>query len=124
VNYLELVSKFIFLIVGIPLALCLLLIILYFAIIFWNAIVFGLLGYFGIAASAEVDGIRLSNRANTINQLLLWQDISEVSEVFQPPVSHTSILLKSGKSLLIHFQVDPNIELALKEQNIPVIKRN
>ena len=105
-NFFELVSRFTLLIIGIPLALCLVLILLYFAIIFWNAVVFRLLGYFGIAASMEFDGIRLSNCAKTVNRLLLWQDISEVIEVFQPPVSHMSVLLKSGESLLIHFQLD------------------
>lgn len=122
-KYLELISRYVIPIVGIPLALCLLLILLYFAIIFWNTIVFGLLRYFGIAASVEVDGIRLSNRAKTINRLLLWQDICEVSEVFQPPVSNLSVLLKSDESVTIYFQVDSNIELALEDHNIPFIKR-
>jgi hypothetical protein len=122
VNYIELTLRFLLLIVAVPLSLCLLLILLYFAVIIWNSIVFSLLGYLGIMASVEVSGVRLSNRAKTINRILLWQDIIEVREIFQPPVSNIIVLLKYGESVTIYFQVDSNIELALEDHNIPFIK--
>jgi hypothetical protein len=124
VNYIELTLRFLLLIVAVPLSLCLLLILLYFTVIIWNSIGFSLLGYQGIMASVEVAGIRLSNRARTINRLLRWQDIREVREVFQPPVSNLSVLLQSDESVTIYFLVDSvtNLELALEEHNILFIK--
>jgi hypothetical protein len=97
---------------------------LYFLIIFWNWIAFGILGYFGISASAEFEGIRLSNHAKTSNRLLAWEDISEVNEVFKPPCFTLEFLLKSGELVIINFGIIDGMELDLENHGIPFRKIN
>jgi hypothetical protein len=101
-----------------------LLVPLYLIIIFWNWIALGIYGCFGISGSVEVDGIHLSNTIKIINRLLLWQDIVQVDEVYQPPFFYLMVLLKSNELVKIDFRSDRNLELVLKEHNIPFVKKH
>jgi hypothetical protein len=97
--------------------------ILYILIICWNAIVLIIYSFFGISAWIEVDGIRLSNSLKTIDRLLLWQDISEVIESFEPPFTFSNILLKSGELVKVDFS-DRDLEIALAKHEIPFTKNH
>ncbi len=101
-----------------------LLLLLYFSTIFWNWIAFRIIGYFGISASPEADGIRLSNHVKTSNRLLAWEDISEVNEVFKPPFFTLEILLKSGELVIIYFGTVSSMELYLENHDILFRKIN
>jgi hypothetical protein len=101
-----------------------LLVPLYLIIIFWNWIALGIYGCFGISGSVEVDGIRLSNAIGTINRLLLWQDIVQVDEVYQPPFFYLMVLLKSDELVKIDFQSDRNLNIVLQTHNIPFFKKH
>ena len=106
-------------IVAVPLV-CL---VLYVFIICWNAIGLIIYSLFGIRACIEPDGIRLSTALKTIDRLLLWQDISEVIESFQPPFIILKVLLKSGELIRIDLS-SRNLEIALAKHEIPFTKNH
>ena len=96
--------------------------LIYVLIISLNWIAFASLSYFGIFASVEAEGIRLSNCAKTTSKLLAWKDIDEVNEVFKPPCFTLEFLLKSGELVTIDFGTIDEIELNLENYGIPFRK--
>ncbi len=97
--------------------------LLYILVIFWNAIGLSIYISFGLRACIEPDGIRLSNSLKTIDRLLLWQDISEVIESFQPPFIFSKVLLKSGELLQIDLS-GRDLEISLAKHEIPFTKNH
>jgi hypothetical protein len=110
-------------VIPIIIAVSIVCLVLFVLIICWNAIVLIIYSFFGIRAWIEVDGIRLSTYLKTIDRLLLWQDISEVSESFEPPFIFSKVLLKSGELIKIDLS-GRDLEIALAKHEIPFTKNH
>jgi hypothetical protein len=95
---------------------------LYAVVAIWNKVELGTIAFWGISESVEAEGIRLINRAKTTNRLVLWQEISQVNEVFKPPCFSLEFILKSGEAIEIDFRSFGDLELALRQHQIPFKK--
>ena len=100
-----------------------LLVVIYIIIVLLNAIGFGLVAHSGTFGSIESNGVRLSGRVEKNNRLLLWEDISEVNVIFQPPFGSIEVLLKSGESVTAITGHSNYVESALEKYNIPFARK-
>ena len=114
------------LLVTIPflIAFTILLLVLYIIFVLWNAIAFSLIAHSGTFGSVESNGILLSGRVHKDNRLLLWEEISEINVIFQPPFGSIEVLLKSGESVTAITGHSNDVESALEKYNISFAKKH
>ena len=95
-----------------------LLLFIHVVVVLVNAITFSLIAYSGAFGSVEINGIRLSRRVEKNNRLLLWEEIREVTIVYEPPLCSMEVVLKSGELVMAFTDHSNNVESDLKKYNI------
>ena len=100
-----------------------LLLAIYIILVLWMAIGFKLVDRAGTFGSVESNGIRLSEKLEKNNRLLLWEEISELNIIFQPPFGSLEVVLKSGESVAAITDHPNNVESALEKYNISFTRK-
>lgn len=91
-------------------------------ILLWNTVAMLCYSLTGTTANIETDGIRLAKKRTIGQQLLLWNDIHEVRQIWKPPFRTLQAVLHSGAIVAIYFADSQVLEAALIQRNIPLIK--